>query len=250
MRLVCYPTSVNLEGRNPGLERVKFTLRAAGIPADTPNPLCSGVHSRGFLPHVKREGASYFVTFRLADSLPKEVLLRFQREHAESLRRLPAGATEEQAQKAHRELRRKIERYLDRGAGACYLRRPDIADMVAEALRHFDGEYYLLDDWVVMPNHVHAILWPMPNFTLSEILKSRKRHTARQANFILGTTGETFWQPESYDHWIRNDEERSRIRRYIRINPVNARLCKAPEDWKWSSAWPGWQASAATAPQP
>jgi REP element-mobilizing transposase RayT len=90
-----------------------------------------------------------------------------------------------------------------------------------------------------MPNHVHTILWPMPNFTLSEILKSRKRHTARQANLILGATGETFWQPESYDHWIRNDEEKARIRRYIRMNPVKAGLCKAPEDWKWSSAWPG-----------
>jgi putative transposase len=96
----------------------------------------------------------------------------------------------------------------------------------------------------VMPNHVHVILWPMPNFTLSEILKSRKRHTARQANLILGRTGETFWQRESYDHWIRNDDEQARIRRYIRMNPVNARLCKAPEDWKWSSAWPGWKTEA------
>jgi REP element-mobilizing transposase RayT len=242
---------VNLEGRNPGLERVKFSLRTTGIPAEPPSPLRSGVHSRGFLPHVKREGASYFVTFRLADSLPKEVLLRFQREHAEALRQLPANAKPEQTEEAHRELRRKIERYLDRGIGACHLRRPDIADMVAGALRHFHGNYYLLDDWVVMPNHVHAVLWPMPNFTLSEILKSRKRHTARQANLILGATGEMFWQPESYDHWIRNDEEKARICRYIRMNPVKAGLCKAPEDWKWSSAWPGWQnADASPTQQP
>ena len=242
---------MNLEGRNPGLERVKFSLRTTGIPAEPPSPLRSGVHSRGFLPHVKREGASYFVTFRLADSLPKQVLLRFQSEHAEALRRLPANARPEQTEEAHRELRRKIERYLDRGIGACHLRRPEIADMVAEALRHFHGDYYLLDDWVVMPNHVHTILWPMPNFTLSEILKSRKRHTARQANLILGATGEMFWQPESYDHWIRNDEEKARICRYIRMNPVKAGLCKAPEDWKWSSAWPGWQnADASPTQQP
>ena len=242
---------MNLEGRNPGLERVKFSLRATGVPAEPPSPLRSGIHSRGFLPHVKREGASYFVTFRLADSLPKQVLLRFQSEHAEALRRLPANARPEQTEEAHRELRRKIERYLDRGIGACHLRRPEIADMVAEALRHFHGDYYLLDDWVVMPNHVHTILWPMPNFTLSEILKSRKRHTARQANLILGATGEMFWQPESYDHWIRNDEEKARICRYIHMNPVKAGLCKAPEDWKWSSAWRGWQnADASPTQQP
>jgi REP element-mobilizing transposase RayT len=235
---------VNPNEPNRGLERVKFQLRADGILDEPPSPLRAGIHTRGYLPHVKYEGASYFVTFRLVDSLPKEVLLRFEREHGEALRRLPAEALPGQAEAIHRALRRNIERYLDQGAGECHLRRPEIADMVAGALRHFHGEHYLLDDWVVMPNHVHVILWPMPNFTLSEILKSRKRHTARQANLILGRTGESFWQRESYDHWIRNDDEKARIRRYIRMNPVNARLCKVPEDWKWSSAWPGWKTEA------
>jgi REP element-mobilizing transposase RayT len=235
---------VNPSEPNPGLERVKFQLRADGLTKDSPNPLRSGIHSRGYLPHVKREGASYFVTFRLVDSLPKAVLLRFEHEHAEALRRLPSGATKEQAEEVHRELRRKVERYLDAGHGECHLRRPAIADLVADALRYFDGRQYLLDEWVVMPNHVHVVLWPMPNFTLSGVLKSRKRHTARQANLILGRTGETFWQRESYDHWIRNDNERARIRRYVRLNPVNARLCRTPEDWKWSSAWPGWKTTA------
>jgi REP element-mobilizing transposase RayT len=229
---------------NRGLERVKFQLRADGVPDEPRNPLRSGIHSRGYLPHVKREGASYFVTFRLVDSLPKEVLLGFEHEQAEALRRLAANANREQVEEIHRDLRRKIERYLDKGAGECHLRRPEIADMAAEAVRHFHGEQYLLDDWVVMPNHVHAILWPMPSYTLSAILKSRKRHIARQANLILGRTGETFWQRESYDHWIRNDPEKARIRRYIRMNPVNARLCKSPEDWKWSRAWLGCNASA------
>lgn len=241
-----YHFFVSSDESNPGLERVRFQLRADGMPDESSNPLRAGIHSRGYLPHVKREGASYFVTFRLVDSLPKEVLLRFEQEYAESLQRLSTKANSDTAEEIHRELRRKIERYLDQGAGECHLRRPDMADMVANALRHFHGRHYLLDDWVVMPNHVHVILWPMPDFTLSEILKSRKRHTARQANLILGRTGETFWQRESYDHWIRNDDEKARIRRYIRMNPVNARLCKAPEDWKWSSAWPGWK----TAEQP
>src|SRR5947208_3352242 len=80
------------------------------------------------------------------------------------------------------------------------------------------------------------ILWPMPDHTLSEILRSRKRHTARQANIILGRTGEMFWQHESYDHWIRSDEEKSRIRRYIRNNPVKAGVCGTPEEWRWGSA--------------
>ena len=226
---------------DPGLARVQFALRTTGIAAEPPNPLQSGIHTRGYLPHVKREGASYFVTFRLADSLPKEALLRFEREHAEALRQLPAKAISKAVEEVHRDLHRKIERFLDQGAGACYLRQPDIADMIAKSLRHFHGEQYLLDDWVVMPNHAHVILWPMPNCALSEILKSRKRHTARQANLILGKTGKTFWQRESYDHWIRNDDEKARIRRYIWMNPVKPGLCQTPEDWKWSSAWPSWK---------
>jgi len=109
--------------------------------------------------------------------------------------------------------------------------------MVVDALLHFHEKQYLLDEWVIMPNHVHLILWPMPNHTLSEILRSRKRHTARQANIMLARTGETFWQHESYDHWIRNDAEKSSIRSYIRNNPVKAGLCQSAEAWPWSSAY-------------
>lgn len=183
---------------NRGLKRVDYQLRSDGVRKIT-NPLRSGIHTRGYLPHVKREGAWYFVTFRLADSLPREVLLRFEQERAERLRGVPEQESAERTE-AMRESQRKIERYLDRGIGACHLKRADVANMVVEALGYFHEKQYLLDEWVVMPNHVHLILWPVPNHTLTEILRSRKRHTARQANLILGRTGEVFWQPESYDH--------------------------------------------------
>jgi REP element-mobilizing transposase RayT len=221
---------------NPGLDRVRHELRANGLSPDAPNPLHSGIHTRGYLPHVKREGASYFVTFRLADSLPREVLLELKRHQAEKLLAIGTGkpAARETIQ---RDFQRQVERYLDRGVGECHLKRPDVAQMVVESLLHFHEQQYVLDEWVIMPNHVHVVLWPLPNHTLSEILRSRKRHTARQANLMLGRTGMTFWQQESFDHWIRNDEEKSRIRRYIRNNPVTAGLCRSPEDWRWSSAY-------------
>jgi putative transposase len=221
---------------NPGLERLRHALRANGVPPDAPNPLRSGIHTRGYLPHVKREGASYFVTFRLADSLPQEMLLEFKRQQAEKLRALE-NSTPAARETIDRDFQRQIERYLDRGAGECHLKRPDVADMVVHALLHFHEKQYLLDEWVIMPNHVHLVLWPMPNHTLSDILRSRKRHTARQANLMLGRTGDSFWQPESYDHWIRNDDEKARIRRYIRLNPVMAKLCQSPEEWRWSSVY-------------
>ena len=81
------------EDSNPGLDRTRYQLRADGVKDASANPLCSGVHTRGYLPHVKREGASYFVSFRLADSLPKEVLLEFERERAGRLRRKPQACT-------------------------------------------------------------------------------------------------------------------------------------------------------------
>jgi REP element-mobilizing transposase RayT len=227
---------------NLGLKRTRHQLRASGARDEAASPLRTGIHTRGYLPHVKHEGASYFVTFRLADSLPKEVLLGFEHEKAERLRRLNDFAKRGEAindseEEIARDFGRKMERYLDQGAGACHLRRADIADLVAGAMRHFHESRYLLHEWVVMPNHAHAIIWPMPNHLLSNILKSWKQFTSRRAKKILGMGEEPFWQPESYDHWIRNDDEKARISRYIRNNPVIAGLCTRPENWRWSSAW-------------
>jgi REP element-mobilizing transposase RayT len=117
------------------------------------------------------------------------------------------------------------------------MRRPEIADLVAGALKFFHEQRYLLRDWVVMPNHVHVLFWPLPNHLVSEIVKSWKQFTSLRAKRMLGQPEGRFWQPETFDHWVRDDEERARIARYIRSNPVTARLCARPEDWRWSSAW-------------
>ena len=230
------------DSENPGLDRVRHELRADGIKDAAANPLRSGVHSRGYLPHVKREGAEYFVTFRLADSLPKEILLRYEGERAERLRALHEavrrGITSADTEEIiNRDFPRQVERQLDQGAGACHLRRPEIAELMAGALKFFHEQRYLLREWVVMPNHVHVLVWPMPNHTVSELVKSWKQFTSLRAKRMLGLPEGRFWQPEPFDHWIRNDVERARIARYVRNNPVTARLCVRPEDWRWSSAW-------------
>ncbi len=61
-----------------------------------------------------------------------------------------------------------------------------------------------------------------------------KGTTARQANRLLGRTGEPFWQAESYDHWARKDDEFRRISSYIEQNPARAGLLKEPEYFRWS----------------
>ena len=88
-----------------------------------------------------------------------------------------------------------------------------------------------------MPNHVHAVLHPLAGWTLSKILKGWKGYTAHEANQLLQRTGNSFWQSESYDHLIRDDEDMHRCCHYTTMNPLNAKLCQRPEDWKWSSAY-------------
>jgi REP element-mobilizing transposase RayT len=205
----------------------------------SPNPLVAGFHFRGKLPHLKKEGSVYFVTFRLADSLPAHEVARLKYERRVILEQARAAKSpltwheEEQLLAWYCD---KVETLLDAGHGACWLSKAEIADLLKDALLHFDGERYELRAWVIMPNHVHAVVWPMPDRTLSGILHGWKSFTSSRANQILHRTGEDFWQAESFDHWIRNDEEGARLVAYVENNPVKAGFCKCPEDWRWSSA--------------
>ena len=214
-------------------------MNSGDSPSDD-NPIASGFHSRGVLPHLKREGASYFVVFRLAGTLPKDVLLRLKAEReaiiaqAQAARRL---LTWHEQEELFRWYSTRVDKYLDAGHGDCWLARSEIADLVAGALKFHAGQRFDLHAWVVMPNHAHAVLRPRPDWTLSEILKSWKGFSAREANQVLKRTGTTFWQVESFDHLIRDDEDLHRCCHYATMNPVNAGLCKQPEDWKWSSTY-------------
>lgn len=117
-----------------------------------------------------------------------------------------------------------------------FLRQQAVAELVRNSL--YLGEqlgHYELHAWVIMANRVHVLL--TPQIHPSRLIASLKGATARQANKLLGRTGQSFWQSESYDHWVRNDEEFNRIRFYIENNPVKAGLAANPTAFPWSSAW-------------
>ncbi len=76
-----------------------------------------------------------------------------------------------------------------------------------------------------------------PRAKLSRITKAVKNFSARQANALLGRTGQPFWQDESWDHWVRGPEELEKIVEYIEANPLAAGLVERVEDWRWSSAF-------------
>lgn len=195
------------------------------------------------LPHIQPEGATLFVTSRLAGSLPIEVVERLHRE-----RELIDAELEkitnlhERAEKAYLESRRifgKWDSALDESnTGIKYLANPQIAKLVADSLHYRDSKVYDLIAYCIMPNHIHLVFMPLEEakgkyFSLATIMHSLKRHTARQANITLKRTG-SFWQHESYDHFVRNDAELERIIKYILYNPVKANLVKEQTDWKWS----------------
>jgi len=132
-----------------------------------------------------------------------------------------------------------MDRLLDSASsGLLYLRRPEIARLVAEAIcyRDREGGHYRLHAWVVMANHVHMLV--TPQVPVTTLMHSLKRFTAREANHMLGRTGQAFWQDESYDRLVRDGREFGRIVSYIEMNPVRAGLVSMPEEFRWSSASP------------
>lgn len=122
------------------------------------------------------------------------------------------------------------------GSGPAWLQDPRIAGVVSQALKHGETarRLYALHAWVIMPNHVHAIM--EPRIALPDIMRWLKGRTSRVANRILGRTGKPFWQDESFDHWIRAGEELRKLIAYVEGNPVKAGLVEVPEDWPWTSA--------------
>jgi REP element-mobilizing transposase RayT len=129
-----------------------------------------------------------------------------------------------------------IDRFLDTTRqGPHHLKRPEVAQIIVDAIhRGVDLRHYDLHAYVVMSNHVHLLITPL--IDPSYLMKSLKGATARAANKVLGLTGVSFWQKESYDHWVRNTEEFQNIWHYIETNPVKAGLVATLEEYRWSSA--------------
>ena len=188
----------------------------------TPEDIAKGFkgwYSSKYLPHFDSPGAQQYITYRLADSLPAE-----RRQEWEALLKIEDDL----------ERQRKLEAYLDLGHGACYLRDPRIADLVQGNLWHHDGSKYRLLAWVVMPNHVHALIevWGVP---LGKIIQNWKTYTAKAANETLRRNG-SFWEEDYFDRYIRNEIHHANAVNYVEGNPVKAGLTKVPQDWPHSSA--------------
>ncbi|HMP81356.1 MAG TPA: transposase [Verrucomicrobiota bacterium] len=178
-----------------------------------------GWHQRGYLPHCDYPGLVQFVTFRLKDSMP--AVRKGEWEHLLSI-------------EDEREKRSKLEDYLDQGIGECHLRDERAAILTEHALRHGHEETHELLAWCVMPNHVHVLVhtWSTP---LRKLLQSWKSFSAGVVNESLGRNG-SFWEPDYWDTFMRDEEQERKAIHYIENNPVKAKLCRTAEEWRFSSA--------------
>ena len=226
--------------------------------------MITGPFFRRYLPHWRPPGVPFFLTYRLAGTLPRKIIDDLERER-QQLQELEDGYSEDERNlRIDKKLFAIWDGYLDKFANIAWLADPEIASIVRDNLYYHAEEKYTLWAYVIMPNHVHVLLQPDADWSrqfgdnensttscqlvkdsnlrysskgpLSTILHSLRSYTANKANKVLGTTG-TFWRSEVYDHWVRDNAEFQRIIYYIESNPTKAGLVKNPEDWRFSSAY-------------
>jgi len=191
-------------------------------------------------PHWDQAGAIVYITARTDDSIPRKVLQLWDREKNEWLKKLatrlgippPRGRYWKDILKdlddQHRRdflehFNRLLDMELDTCHGACWLKKPEFAQIVADSLLHFDGVRYRMGDFVIMPNHLHLLAaFGTPGAMKSQV-DSWLHWTATQINRRTGIRGH-FWQQEPFDHLVRSVEQYEYLRNYIRDNPKKAGL--------------------------
>ena len=204
-------------------------------------------HYRRQLPHIQPIGAIFFITTRLAGSLPNAVLKKLMQEHQEEINRIYQNSAPGYKLELYNAGKRYFQRFdktLDAiKSGSHYFRDPEVAAILKKHLHRFDGDRYDLLAYTIMSNHIHFLIdtrvqveriekdgWVTEeNYDqVPEIMRMIKGASAFEINQYLGRKG-TFWQKESYDHFVRSRREFGNIVAYILNNPVKAGIC---EDWE------------------
>ncbi|WP_395752196.1 transposase [Prosthecobacter sp.] len=189
--------------------------------------------TRHNLPHWQQPGATYFVTFRMADSLPVEMLRELDSDRKRWQLLHPPPLSPEGEAEYHRLFSARVDQWLDEGLGSCVLGQPSLRSVVEESLKFFHGQRYELLSYVLMPNHVHGLFVLHPDWPLEKVLFTWKRRTAGVINETLGVEG-PFWQHDYFDRLIRDGDHLRNVIRYIRRNPAKAHL-KEGEFTLWES---------------
>jgi len=172
---------------------------------------------------LSQTDCTYFVTYRLADSLPKLKLLDLQRQKANWLRMHPKPWSSEIERDFHVLFDAQTERWLDDGYGSCLLKDRSVREIVEKSLLYSNGDLFHLWSYVVMPNHVHVLVKPFAERSLVQIIQSWKSFSARNINRLFNRSGR-LWMNEYFDHAVRSERQLEHFRNYIVSNPLLAHL--------------------------
>jgi REP-associated tyrosine transposase len=217
-------------------------------------------------PHIHPAGATLFVTYRLAGSIPQSVVRAYKakkewlEKELKRLRKTARGSQNpetddcvQRAEQFQREWFAKFEDTLHKAEwGPMWMKDDDVSAKVAESLHRLDGDAYSLDGYCVMSNHVHTVFKPLLSEAelresfddgghlvflsehpgLSKIMQSLKGRSARECNLALSRAGQ-FWEHESFDHVVRPGKLAATIK-YVLSNPVKAGLVNDWRDWRWT----------------
>jgi REP element-mobilizing transposase RayT len=184
------------------------------------------------LPHLYFSDGIYFITYRLAGSIPSDKVAEVKA----IIRDKKLGDEEK-----FKRLLKKYDEILDSSLyGKKYLTNSEIAEICKYTLHSPDGKEYKLICYCIMPNHIHLVFELIEgNRGVSKLMQSVKRISARKCNLILNRKGK-FWQDESYDRLVRDDKELYFIIQYVLMNPVNAGLVQNWNDWKFTYCHPNY----------
>ena len=176
------------------------------------------IRTRRNLPHWSQQGKLYFVTWRLADSLPQHVLKQIEADRQRWLEQHGDGSVADMEPMVKREWYRlfhhRVQKWLDAGHGACVLRNPAVRQIIVDALHHFHGERYHLGSLAVAGNHVHLLVAPHEGMELPSVIHSWKSYTANAINKAVGRTGR-LWMDEYFDRILRNQVHLEAVEEYI-----------------------------------
>lgn len=198
------------------------------------------------LPHFQPAEGTFFMTFRLAGSIPMEVIRRLKENYAllkKGIIGLKDLSEHEQRELVYAEQKRlfaETDDFLDKNLNEPYwLREKAVADIVAESIQYRDGKQYELHAYTIMPNHVHMVMTLLPYApVLFKVMQHLKKNAAIKSNKLLGRVGLDFWEEESYDHVVRDEKEFYRILNYTLRNPVKAGFVKEWQNWPYTFCKP------------
>ena len=207
------------------MRKVVFGRQDACPPNDTPsayqgpkNPYYNKDEAKiitiSHLPHISERQKIYAVTFRLHDSLPQHIVMSYMQECEKIFGEdSPSFKTKRDAM-----LHKKMMELMDAGYGECILKEKSVRRIVEEGFEYIDNNMVSVHAYVIMPNHVHAVLETLGETNIQQVIHTLKSYSALRINKCMHRDG-CVWQRDYYDRIIRNDTHYANAINYINNNP-------------------------------